>query len=338
VGTIRTLDIEEPKWFDFVVSRPEATPFHHPAWARLLADCYGFRCFALVEVDSNGLIIAGTPMIEIVRLRKRRWVSLPFTDSVDILRASDSRSLVPAIEHARRDAGIRSVVFRTAVDSMSGSVVGVIHQLPLEPDLDRLWNRFEKSRVRSEIRRAEREGVSVRVSDDLVDMRTFYELHLQTRQRQGVPIQPTRFFDLLQTGMIERGLGHLFIAEVEDRPAAAAVVLAWNGNVIFKLAASDRTLLRTKPNHALIWEAIRWSAKEGNATFDFGRSDEHNAGLRAFKSGWGAIERPLVYSASGGRTVANGSGLSHRTLGAVIRRSPPFVCKLVGETLYRYAA
>ena len=48
------------------------------------------------------------------------------------------------------------------------------------------------------------------------------------------------------------------------------------------------------------------------------------------------MEEPLVYS--GTRVGGPGGGSpSMAALGAVIRRSPPWVCRGLGELLYRYA-
>jgi hypothetical protein len=50
------------------------------------------------------------------------------------------------------------------------------------------------------------------------------------------------------------------------------------------------------PNHILYWEALRWSIARGARVFDFGRSPR-GSGTHAFKLGWGAVERPLVWLA-----------------------------------------
>jgi hypothetical protein len=69
-----------------------------------------------------------------------------------------------------------------------------------------------------------------------------------------------------------------------------------------------------------------------------GRTDLDQTGLRHFKSSWGAREETLTYSVLG---EAGGSGLSGRgakMLVPLIRRSPPIVCRAIGEMLYKYAA
>jgi hypothetical protein len=69
-----------------------------------------------------------------------------------------------------------------------------------------------------------------------------------------------------------------------------------------------------------------------------GRTEEDNEGLRAFKSSWGAEEIPLGYTQFGSvRRVGEASGRASRMAAAVIRHSPPFVGRLVGAALYRFA-
>ena len=35
--------LDDPRWLTFVTSNPGAGPFHHPAWAQTIAECYGLR-------------------------------------------------------------------------------------------------------------------------------------------------------------------------------------------------------------------------------------------------------------------------------------------------------
>jgi CelD/BcsL family acetyltransferase involved in cellulose biosynthesis len=341
MSSLTFLELEDPRWLQFVASRPEATPFHHPAWARLLADCYGFEASALAVV-ADGTPIAGVPALKVRRLHRRRWVALPFTDALEPLGEPDAvQSLARGLSDLRVTGEVSSVELRCSLPAQGAAheVVGVIHELSLTPDPDEVLTRFDKSRVRAEIRRADREGVTVRrgqAPGDLLEI--FYGLHLATRRRQGVPVQPRRFFELLWERMLAAGIGHVRIAEVNGEAAAAAVLLSWNKRTIYKLAASNRELLQKRPNQALIWAAIRDACVAGDEVFDFGRSDLSNRGLRAFKSGWGAAEHELVYTSIGGTVAAPEGGRASRVLAELIQRSPPVVCRLLGETLYRYAA
>lgn len=336
------LDIDDRRWVEFVESCEGSTPFHHPSWARLIAECYRYRAFALARPDSDGRIVAGLPVVEVGgRHRRHRWVSLPFTDRCAPLQRCETAGagLAEELDAARRQAGVAQVEVR---DDLPGPNVhagpqAVMHCLRLQADPDALYPRFKRP-VRKGIERADGNDLVVRYDESrsgLTDI--FYRLHLQTRRRLGVPVQPRRYFDLLWRRMIEPGRGFVLLAYHQRTPVAGAVFLAWNSTVVYKYGASDVRYWDLHPNHLVMWTAIRWGCEHGFGTFDFGRSDLSSKGLRQFKSGWGK-ESALAYSAIGGDAPQSSTGRLHEAAGAVIRRSPLWVCRVAGELLYRYAA
>ena len=72
-----------------------------------------------------------------------------------------------------------------------------------------------------------------------------------------------------------------------------------------------------------MWRAIAGACAAGSHTFDFGRTDDDNEGLRAFKRSWGADELRLTYATLADDAPAAGSHRAEAVLGAVLRRSPP---------------
>jgi len=214
----------------------------------------------------------------------------------------------------------------------------VTHALHLGGDAEAVRRTFSKSQVQRNIKRAEREPIALRRADAAGEVvEAFYGLHLRTRRRQGVPVQPRRFFELLWSRILEPGLGFVLLAYSGPTPVAGAVFLTWGSTVTYKYGASDTAFLRFRPNHLIFWEAIRWACESGYGTFDFGRTDVANTGLREFKSGWGTREEPLCYTGVGAPTGPSSERVQ-RGIGAVIRRSPPWVCEALGTAFYRFAA
>jgi CelD/BcsL family acetyltransferase involved in cellulose biosynthesis len=338
------LDLNDRRWAAFVQSHPDATPFHHPSWGGLLARCYRFPAFALAWTDAMGQITGGLPIIEVRSpVGGRRWVSLPFTDACAPLTgvSSATAGLVEELDAARRQAGISQLEVRAGVDGAGASTspMAVTHTLSLDGGSDTIYRTSVRSSVRKWIAAAERGGVIIRRQESRAALTTtFYNLQLWTRRRLGVPIQPRRYFDLLWSEMIEPGLGFLLVAYVDDAPVAGAVFLSWNGTVIYKYGASDQAYWKLHPNHLLMWTAVRLGCEHGAHTFDFGRSDFTSEGLRQFKRSWGARESPLVYTAMGRQAARSSDGRFHAMARAVVRRSPLWACRGLGELLYRYVA
>lgn len=338
------LELDDARWRSFVTQNAEATPFHEPVWTELLARTYGYRAFALAVVGDDGLPVAGAPFLEVRSVsRRRRWISLPFTDECPPLAndAGSRRALTLALAHAQEVLGAPQIDIRGTVDGLGWRTTAnaVIHELPLERDVECVRSRFSRSQVIRNISRAQREGVTIRRAVDARDLRAFYHLHTRTRRRQGVPVQPKRFFELLWAQLVEPGLGFILLAHADGPdPVAGALFLTGAGATIYKFGASDTDAWRLRPNHLIFWTAIQEACARGDCRFDFGRSDLGNSGLRAFKTGWGATERALRYS-----TLLPGAagGVEHfaaRATSVMIRKGPGWLCRGTGEALYRYAA
>lgn len=346
IGGISRLDLDDPRWSALVDADRTSLPFHRSPWPSFIAHSYRFSGFVLALTGSDGQLVAGLPVVEVRSLSgSRRWVALPFTDAcgpvvhpsfgADILGRLEAE-----LEQARVDAGIARVEVRAALPGEASTSLpsGVLHRLTLGPDPDAVAQLFRPN-VRQGIRAAEKAGVSVRWGESSEDLtHVFYDLHLRTRRRLGVPVQGRRYFRLLWERVLAPGNGFTLIASYEGTPVAAAVFLTGGNTIVYKYGASDERAWRLRPNNRLFAEAIRWGCTNGCLTFDFGRSDFEAEGLRRFKASWGAKETPLTYSALGSEPS---SRARHRVLAAVarttLRRSPQAACRAAG-LLYRWAA
>ena len=202
---IATLPIDAPDWKHFVQSQAGALAYHDPAWSLMLAECYGFRPFAL-GLFGGGRILAGLPVVETRTLRRRRrWISLPFTDHCPPLAvtASASRELAAGLDRFRRHASVERLDIHAQLSGPSTFTrpVGFTHAVDLTPGIASLFAALDRSQVQRGIKRSRRDGVTIRRGDHERDLtETYYDLHLHTRRRHGIPVQPRMFFELLWRG------------------------------------------------------------------------------------------------------------------------------------------
>jgi CelD/BcsL family acetyltransferase involved in cellulose biosynthesis len=337
--TLTARAIDDPSWLAFLESQPDATVFHHAAWSLVLSESYGYRPSVLVQTDAGGAIEAGLPVVEVSSVGRRRFIALPFTDYCPPLAATPASLARFSTNLVRWRAQATTGGF-TVHGALSGgpdiSLVprAVRHVLALGCSSETVWHSLNGSPVQRGIRKARSQGLESTVGQSRDDLATFSRLHVETRRRLGVPVQPKRFLERLWARVLQPGLGFIVLARRAGQPIAGAVFLAWNGNLIYKFGASDPRYWELRPNNLVIWTGIEWACRRGFAQLDFGRSDLDNQGLRDFKARWGAIETPLVYSYVGGGPPRAVPNLVTRAMANLIRRSPPTVCRLMGEMLY----
>ena len=164
----------------------------------------------------------------------------------------------------------------------------------------------------------------------------FYGMHLETRSRHGVPIQPKKFFNRLRSDVLEKGLGFISLAKKDDQFIAGAVYLHFKNTLVYKYGASWAEFQKYRPNNLIFWEAIEWGCKNGYAQLDMGKTEWDNEGLRNFKRGWGAEEHKLIYTVLSETPPKSGNGFLQTSMEKFINKSPEWVCRATGELLYRH--
>jgi CelD/BcsL family acetyltransferase involved in cellulose biosynthesis len=335
------LEINDLRWASFVETQPGAVIFQHPNWAALIARCYEYRSRVIAILDEFGQIVAGLPFLEVPGLLSgRRWISLPFSDYCQPL-AADQRSLellTDTIVLLHTSKQLSDIEIKWALPERQGiypSSKFVLHTLPLSSPPEDLYKKFRKGH-RYDIKKALEGGVEIKRSVSKTGVDEFYRLHLKTRQRLGVPIQPRKFFDMLWENLISTGMGFILLALHHNAPIAGAIFFSYNRTLTYKYSASDQRFWKLYPNNLLLWEAIQIGCESGCKQFDLGNSEKSNHGLRSFKSGFGAYEEELVYSFLGNIIPDQNSGSLRKVMNWIISHSPPLVCQLTGQLLYRY--
>lgn len=336
--------LTEHDWDQSLSRWPDATLFHGSAWARALVETYGFTCLYLVTRGA-GAITGMLPLMEVRSwLTGRRGVGLPFTDEGEPL-AGDPATF-DRLQQAARDLGVirgwRYLELRGGERFMAGgnpSIVHWRHQLELTPEESVAFAQLQGA-VRQAVRKAVKAGLQVEFASDLETLRSFYYLQCRTRRRHGLPPQPWAWFAALHRNLIAPGLGVVALARAGRTPVSGAVYLHAGRQATFKYGASDERWQHCRGNNLVMWEAMKWLARQGVRQLHLGRTAPGHDGLRRFKLGFGARECALAYYRYDfGRrqpvVVAEGTTGWHNQ---VFRLAPPLFARLAGRYLYRHWA
>jgi CelD/BcsL family acetyltransferase involved in cellulose biosynthesis len=342
---VKHLNILDPsiasKWDNLVQSHPDATVFHSAAWGEVIHDTYGHKPFYVCFSDADKPV-ALVPLIEVLSpLTGRRAVCLPFSDGCGPLLFQQSASSIVkeglaklARERAWKYFEIRGGELLDESAELAVAFYG--HMLKLPADPEKLFRCFGHG-TRGKIKQAIKNNLVVEVSQEPEAVREFYKLQVRTRKKHGVPPQPFAFFANIHKNLIQAGRGFTVLTRSEGRTAAGAIFLRNARCAIYKFAASDPELAKTRGNNLVLWEGIRHLSRSGCELLHLGRTSLDHEGLRQFKLSWGTEEQMIRYcrfDSKQGRWVSapqgNGSGIHQH----IFRNLPLALNRLAGAVLY----
>jgi hypothetical protein len=321
------------------------TFYHQPLWALCLRDSYRLRleCYsARIGGELHGLLaVAEIPPL----LGPRRLVSLPFSYAAGPL-ARDPRTadaLTVALRERAQEGRVRRVEVKSRGEfppapGFHRTSRYVTFEVPTEGGEAAVWQQLHSGSTQRSIRKGEKSGVSIRRGESTTDWLLMAELEERTAHGHGLPAPPRRFFTEGCRRLQDAGLASVYLAFTRTGTPAAAITI-WKGprSWIYGFGASDPAQLESRPNHVLIWAAIR-DAIEAGCRFDLGRVAPEQEGLLEFKRRWGGQAIPLAYDywpePGGLNQAARDRGIL-ATAAAIWTRLPSRIARL-GASLYRY--
>jgi len=270
--------------WDDLVGRLGGQPFQAWAWGGLKAK-FGWQPYRLSAADGRsaaqllvrpyrGLAVAYVPrgpiaaadgsvdaglLEEIVRVaRSRRAAFVRFEP--DLAHDDPKASAL--------DAALRAAGFRVAERTIQPRSTIV---LDLTPPPSELLAGLSKGH-RADLKRAEREGVTVRVASDPAETQTLLDMLRATSARKAFGYHSAAYYRALLDAFGDAA--QLLIAEREGSAISASLVLAWAGHGVYLAAGSNAAGLEHRAAHVLQWHAIGWAKERGARTWDqFGIAD-----------------------------------------------------------------
>jgi len=161
------------------------------------------------------------------------------------------------------------------------------HTLDLSCGFEELWRERFQPRARTAIRRAQKNGVTVRWTNGESAVNAMRELYRQARLRwEGVETLPDAFFGALKDYPGE--WIRIWLAEKNGAALAANVILYGKGEVQYFAGASDHQSSREQGSKLLMSEIIRDACERKFVLFNFGASGGL-PGVEQFKRLFGGI-------------------------------------------------
>ncbi len=313
-------------WDAYVKQHPSATPYHRFAWMQAVEEAYGHAAHPLMAMDGEHLV-GVLPFVKFsIPLRPSRLCSLPFcdlggplTDCVDVEQA--------LLKEARAAASLNQC---SAVDLRVEAPEQVVDEsdkvrmlLDLPDSAEALLAGF-KSKLRSQIRKAEKNGLTGHHNQSPDCLDEFYPVFSRNMRDLGSPTHAKEWFSALKKYYGD-DLG-VFTVRLDTSVVGAAIVLFNGDKASIPWASTVADFNHLSPNMLLYWTLLAQVCDRACKQFDFGRSTP-GEGTHRFKQQWGARPLPLSWYQLDEEkgdlgNATNNKHLARQTLAAIWKKLP----------------
>lgn len=275
------------EWDALVHATAGWTHFQLHGWRDVVERVFAHECLCLEAREAGGALRGVLPLVRVKSVLFGHFlVSMPFVNYGGPLGDRDAVRALATAAAAEADAsGARLLELRSRVPldldlPVSHRKITVVLEVP-DGGPERLWSTLP-SKLRSQVRRPQKEGVTTRFGLDQVA--PFHAVFARHMRDLGTPVQSRKLFAAIAAAFPEDAW--FGCAYLGGAPIAAGAGFRWGNEFEMTWAAALREHNRTAPNMALYWAFMERCAEQGVRVFNFGRCTP-GSGTHRFKRQWG---------------------------------------------------
>ncbi|AMJ99178.1 GNAT family N-acetyltransferase [Alteromonas macleodii] len=283
---------DKPFWDAYVLQHDEASAYHQFAWLEAVKEAYGHTMIGvLARCTDSGQVVGVFPAVLMkIPMLGKRICSLPYCD-VGYGLADNDKVLSEMREFLA--AQMRNVtgkkleirgIEQSPLDKTQFENKKVRMLLPLPESSEILLSSF-KSKLRSQIRKAEKNGLTFELGTSNVLVSDFYNVYAQNMRDLGSPVHAEKWFKAVIKSYGQSSL--ISVVYHDGQPIGGGIIIKSGDNASIPWASTLRDFNRLAPNMLLYWSLLSHCADNGVSVFDFGRST-FEEGTYKFKKQWGA--------------------------------------------------
>lgn len=294
---------DQADWDAYGQSHVQATAYHRFAWQQAVQEAYGHKIVGVIARSKiNHSVMGIFPAILIkTPFFGKQICALPYCDVGYCI--ADNQVIVDAMSQflvqemattGSKKLEIRQVEHNSVSEaSLTNKKVRMLLALP-ESSAD-LMASF-KSKLRSQIRKAEKNGLTstIGTNQDLIDH--FYHVYAVNMRDLGSPVHAKVLFQNVVSTYKDNCI--ISVVYKDQTPVGAGLVLTNGDNASIPWASTLRDFNKLAPNMLLYWSLLAHCADNGIKQFDFGRST-YEEGTFKFKKQWGAKPQLLNWQIQG---------------------------------------
>jgi len=332
-------------WNQYVKTHPKATPYHNHAWIKSIEQAYGHEDVSQVATI-DGKVVGILPVIKMrIPLHGHFYCSLPYCDIGHILSNNEeiTDALLEKLHHMKNESGAKKIEYRDvtpisdmviSAEHMQGKKVSMLLSLP---ETSEQLSKSFKSKLRSQIRKSEKNGLTYKIGNSVELIDTFYKVFIYNMRKLGSPVHSKQWFHAIRKNYADDAL--VSIIYTDNTPIGAGIVLRNGDKACIPWASTLSEYNRLAPNMLLYWSLLKEITDDGATEFDFGRST-YGEGTFKFKQQWGAKPRLLNWhlpgEQSGSLAISTESGKLRKMVEQTWSRLPISLTTFLGPAIRKY--
>ena len=336
--TIERYNGDETEWDGFARQQRGYSHFHRLAWRSLITKVFGHECLYLAARDETKTLVGVLPLVRVRSLVFGHYlVSMPFLNYGGPLGGDEAiAALVSEAARIAKAQRVKLLELRSRVPlqvTLDASHRKITVVLDLPSSSEQLFAKFD-AKLRSQIRRPQKEGATVQFGADQVI--PFYRVFSRHMRDLGTPTQPLRFFQEIAARFPDDST--FACVYIKDQPVAAGCGFRYGDEFEMSWAASLRGYNKEAPNMLVYWACMQKAISEGVTRFNFGRCTP-GSGTHRFKMQWGGREEQLWWygvAASTDVTTPSPHDPAFAWGPRLWRRLPASLATTIGPSIVRY--
>lgn len=341
----------EQKWRDYLNKKNDGNIYQTLEWRNLLKEEYGFQAKYLIALDENKNTIGIFPLFLIKNFTGKKLVSLPCSQIAGPLTENDEivKKFLNFILEKQKAWGYKKIVikFDKKIDFETPGFEKrnehIICSLDTSQNLDKLKKNFSRNKKRS-YKKATEYGLNIRKHRSIKDLESIYNLELQLRKRQGVPIFSFDYFKKMH--QIFEPLGQLVTLLAEDKNneiITAETFFIYNNSAFNGYSVTHNPKFNhISPITLVQWKQIEYCCQnEEIEQLSFGVTDVSAKGILEYKQKWGsstAETTSLYYPKSSKVTSISKQGKIYDLFLLSQKLIPTPIFKRIGKYIIKHFA
>jgi hypothetical protein len=293
------LSFDHPDFINFFKNHSPSV-FIQPEWSKVLEEGFDSTVVSYCLRKDQAITLALPGIILDLKILRMFYSSIPYGGFVGEM--GHLPIFLDILERRLKEDNIHFIRigkhYKTQFPELEGyqKKVAYTHLLHLDHVTEEvLWNNYKK-RVRRDIRKAEKSGISIHEASHSGEIDILFDLYLETMKRnEAYNTWTKKALYAIYDHLVRNGDAKILLAKLKDEIIAGIILIFSPETTYYFFAASSQKNLSLCPNDLLVHHGICLTIRAGRRFFDLMASQKEDVALMNFKEKWGAQKYPFYF-------------------------------------------